>query len=118
MPKSLAEIEQQARSLLADDRARIAEVLLESLRGTSLSDIEAAWNQEIEQRIAAYERGELQRFRLSRFSPRPDVSRGETSAIYRACARNFSPKSARPTTPIKTFSSGERTVRFPVVTKT
>ena len=61
MVASLSDLEQQARSLSPDDRARLAEVLLESLRST-LSDIEAAWNREIADRVAAYDRGELQTF--------------------------------------------------------
>jgi putative addiction module component (TIGR02574 family) len=62
MAVSLSDLEQQARSLSADDRARLAEVLLESLQGSHLSDVEAAWNREIEERVAAYDRGELQSF--------------------------------------------------------
>jgi putative addiction module component (TIGR02574 family) len=62
MTANLSELEQQARALSPEDRARLAEILLESLRGTSLSDIEAAWNSEIEQRVAAYDRGELESF--------------------------------------------------------
>jgi putative addiction module component (TIGR02574 family) len=62
MAASLSELERQAQSLSAEDRARLAEVLLESLRGTFLSDIEAAWKREIEARVAAYDRGDLQGF--------------------------------------------------------
>jgi len=62
MSESLSELEQQARSLPPDDRARLAEVLLESLQGPPVSEIEAAWSLEIEERIAAYDRGELQAF--------------------------------------------------------
>jgi putative addiction module component (TIGR02574 family) len=62
MTISLAELEEQARSLTPEERARLAEVLLESLHGTALSDIEAAWQHEIEQRVSAYERGELETF--------------------------------------------------------
>jgi putative addiction module component (TIGR02574 family) len=61
MAASFSDLEQQARSLSPDDRARLAEVLLESLQGT-LSDVEAAWNREIADRVAAYDRGELQAF--------------------------------------------------------
>ncbi|MCC6194481.1 MAG: addiction module protein [Burkholderiales bacterium] len=61
MAASLSDLEKQARSLSVDDRARLAEVLLESLQGT-LSEVEAAWNREIEERVAAYDRGELQAF--------------------------------------------------------
>ena len=62
MSELLSELEQQARALSPDDRARLAEVLLESLQGPPLSEIEAAWNREIDERIAAYDRGDLQAF--------------------------------------------------------
>jgi putative addiction module component (TIGR02574 family) len=60
MSVSLSELEQQARALSDDERARLAEVLLESLQETPLSEVEAAWNREIEERVAAYDRGEVQ----------------------------------------------------------
>jgi putative addiction module component (TIGR02574 family) len=60
MSESLSELEHQARALSPDDRARPAEMLLESLQGPPLSEVEAAWNREIEVRIAAYDRGDLQ----------------------------------------------------------
>ena len=62
MSLSLAEMEQQARLLSPDERARLAEVLLESLQDTSLSEIEAEWQREIEARVAAYDRGETQTY--------------------------------------------------------
>jgi putative addiction module component (TIGR02574 family) len=62
MTISLADLEDQARSLTPEERARLAEVLLESLQDTALSEIEAAWQREIEQRVAAYDRGELVTF--------------------------------------------------------
>lgn len=62
MSTTLEELEQQARSLSAEERARLAEMLLESLREPPLAEIEAAWDREIEERAAAYERGELQTF--------------------------------------------------------
>ena len=60
MSESLSDLEQQVRALSPDDRARLAEVLLESLQGPPLSEIEAAWSREIEERIAAYDRGDPQ----------------------------------------------------------
>jgi putative addiction module component (TIGR02574 family) len=54
---TLAEIEEQARQLSAEDRARLAEVMLESLLDTPDAEIEAAWDREIERRIARFERG-------------------------------------------------------------
>ena len=62
MSITLAEVEQQARMLSPDERARLAEVLLESLRETPLSEIETAWDLEIEERVAVYDRGEVQTY--------------------------------------------------------
>ena len=62
MAASLSELERQAQSLSADDRARLVEVLLESLQGSRLSDVEAAWKREIDARVAAYDRGDLGAF--------------------------------------------------------
>lgn len=56
----LKELEKQAKALTAEERARLAEVLLESLQDAPIAEIEAAWDREIEQRVAAYDRGELQ----------------------------------------------------------
>jgi putative addiction module component (TIGR02574 family) len=58
MSASLKQIEEQARALSAEERARLAESMLESLH-SPLADIEAAWAQEIEQRVAAFDRGEI-----------------------------------------------------------
>ncbi|HMH17059.1 MAG TPA: addiction module protein [Burkholderiales bacterium] len=60
MSTTLAEIERQVRSLSVEERARLAEVLLESLHEAPLAEIEAVWEREIEERAAAYDRGELQ----------------------------------------------------------
>ena len=62
MTVSLAEVENQARMLSPDERARLAEVLLESIQNGSVSEIEAARQLEIENRVAAYERGKNQTF--------------------------------------------------------
>jgi len=62
MSDALTELEQQAQALTLEERARLAEVLLESLQKAPLAEIEAAWHQEIEQRVAAYDRGELPTF--------------------------------------------------------
>jgi putative addiction module component (TIGR02574 family) len=57
---TLKELEDQAKALTPEDRASLAEALLESLRDGSVSEIEAAWDREIETRAAAYDRGELE----------------------------------------------------------
>lgn len=59
MSTLLAEIEQQACTLSPDERAYLAEVLLESLRDPSLSEVETEWEREIENRVAAFDKGEL-----------------------------------------------------------
>jgi putative addiction module component (TIGR02574 family) len=60
MADILKELERQAKALTPEERARLAEVLLESLQDAPMADIEAAWDREIEERVAAYESGELQ----------------------------------------------------------
>lgn len=60
MSTLLTTLEQQARALAPDERARLAEVLLESLHDSPLPEIEAEWQREIEKRVAAYDRGETQ----------------------------------------------------------
>jgi putative addiction module component (TIGR02574 family) len=62
MSEALKELERQARSLTPEERARLAESLLESLRDAPIAEIEAAWDREIEERVAAYDRGELKSF--------------------------------------------------------
>lgn len=58
MSVSLKHIEEQARALSAEERTKLAESMLESLHAP-LSEIEAAWAEEIEQRVTAFDRGEI-----------------------------------------------------------
>lgn len=51
------ELAARARALSAEDRARLAEELLESLQGEADADAEAAWDREIERRVAEIESG-------------------------------------------------------------
>ena len=62
MSDTLKELEAQARALSPEERARLAESLLESLRDAPLAEIEKAWEVEIAERVAAYDRGELPTF--------------------------------------------------------
>jgi putative addiction module component (TIGR02574 family) len=61
MSASLKEIERQAKELQAEERAKLAETLIESLHAP-VADIEAAWAKEIEERVAAFDRGEVQAY--------------------------------------------------------
>jgi putative addiction module component (TIGR02574 family) len=54
----LKSIEEQARALSVEDRARLAENMLESLHASS-SEIEALWAEEIEERVSAFDHGEI-----------------------------------------------------------
>ena len=57
MSPAFREIEEQAKSLPPEERARLAESLLESLRQEGTAEVEAAWEQEIHARVAALRRG-------------------------------------------------------------
>jgi putative addiction module component (TIGR02574 family) len=58
MSALLKKIEEKASALSEEDRARLAESMLESLH-TSITEIEAAWAEEIEERVSAFTRGEI-----------------------------------------------------------
>jgi len=45
-------------TLAPNERARLAEVLLESLHDTHFPKIETAWQREIEERVAAWDQSE------------------------------------------------------------
>lgn len=62
MSDLVAELAEQARSLSAEERSRLVDLLLESLHVSPLGEVEAAWAKEIERRVAAYERGEVQTY--------------------------------------------------------
>ena len=62
MTESVKELERQARQLSVEERAQLAELLLESLHEGPIAEIEGAWAVEIRERVAAFERGELQTY--------------------------------------------------------
>jgi putative addiction module component (TIGR02574 family) len=62
MTTSLAEIEEQARQLSPEDRARLAEAMLESLEEEVPAETAAAWDREIERRVAEFEQGQAQTY--------------------------------------------------------
>jgi putative addiction module component (TIGR02574 family) len=57
MPTLVEELSARAKTLSAEDRARLAEELLESLDQEPESEVEAAWDREIERRVAEVEAG-------------------------------------------------------------
>lgn len=58
MSATRAELEEQARKLPPEERAAFAVALIESLREAPLAEVKAAWEREIEERVAAFDRGE------------------------------------------------------------
>ena len=67
MSDLLKEISRRASALSPEERAQLAEVMLESLHERSSAEVDAAWDRELQTRIAAYERGE------SKLVPAKDV---------------------------------------------
>lgn len=51
MPTLMEELSERAGALSPEDRARLAEYLLESLQDEPASDAEAAWDREIARRV-------------------------------------------------------------------
>ena len=62
MSDLVAELAERSRSLAIEDRSRLVELLLETLHEPPLSEIQAAWDIEIEKRVAAYDRGEVETY--------------------------------------------------------
>ena len=67
MSDLLKEISHRANALSPEERAQLVNVMLESLHEGSSAKVDAAWDQELQTRIAAYERGE------SKLVPAKDV---------------------------------------------
>jgi putative addiction module component (TIGR02574 family) len=59
MQSDLEAVSAAALSLPAQDRAALAERLLDSLDDREQKEIDAAWAEEAEHRLQAYDRGEL-----------------------------------------------------------
>ena len=62
MPDTVAELARRGRALPLDERARLVDLLLDSLEDSPDPAIEEAWRLEIRRRISAYERGEAELF--------------------------------------------------------
>lgn len=60
MSDTVAELSQRARELAPEERARLAEELLASLEVGLEPGIDAAWDEEIRQRIAEVENGAVE----------------------------------------------------------
>jgi putative addiction module component (TIGR02574 family) len=60
MPDTAAELAMRGKQLPREERERLVDELLVSLNEPATAELDAAWNVEIERRLAAYDRGEVQ----------------------------------------------------------
>jgi len=60
MLNQVLELAERGKDQAPDDRSRPVDRLLESLHEAPIAEVEAAWEAEIEIRLAAYDRGEVQ----------------------------------------------------------
>jgi putative addiction module component (TIGR02574 family) len=58
MSALLEELSKRAKELALEERAQLAQELMESVEQEADPEVEAAWESEIASRIAKYERGE------------------------------------------------------------
>ena len=59
MRYQVTELAERGRKLAPDERSRLVDMLLESLHEAPLAEVEAAWDVEVEHRLAAYDQGEM-----------------------------------------------------------
>ena len=60
MHDQVVELAERGKELAPEDRSRLVDMLLVSLHEAPLMEVEVAWNEEVERRLAAFDRGELQ----------------------------------------------------------
>ena len=60
MPDQVSELVKRGRALPPEDRERLVDQLLESLNEPAATELNAAWESEIERRLAEYDRGSVQ----------------------------------------------------------
>ena len=63
-PDPVLEPAERARHLTPQDRSRLVDLLQESLVEAGSPEVAAAWDREIERRIAAYKNGEVRAYDL------------------------------------------------------
>lgn len=60
MHDRVEELAERGMALAPEERSRLVDLLLVSLHEEPLAEVDAAWDQEVERRLAAYDRGEAQ----------------------------------------------------------
>jgi len=59
MHDPVTELAVKGSELLPEERFRLVDMLLASLHEAPLAAVQAAWDEEVEQRLAAHDRGDL-----------------------------------------------------------
>jgi putative addiction module component (TIGR02574 family) len=59
MQNQLTELAEPGKALPLEERSRLVDMLLESLHDEPIAEVSAAWDVEVERRLAAYDRGEI-----------------------------------------------------------
>ena len=59
MHDQVIELAERGKALTTNERSRLVDILLESLHEPAIAEVEAAWEAEIERRLAEYDRGEV-----------------------------------------------------------
>lgn len=60
MPDPVTDLAAKGAALAPEDRSRLIDLLLVSLHEMPLAEVETAWNEEVERRLTAHDRGETQ----------------------------------------------------------
>ena len=60
MHDPVSELVKRVRSLPPEERERVVDQLLESLNEPAASELDAAWEAEIQRRLGEYDRGQVQ----------------------------------------------------------
>ena len=60
MTDTAADLVRRVKQLPREERERLVDELLESLNEPATAELDAAWSAEIERRLAAHDRGEVQ----------------------------------------------------------
>lgn len=62
MSDLVAELAERSLALALEDRSRLVAMILATLHEPPAAEVAAAWDQEIERHLAAYERGEVETY--------------------------------------------------------
>ena len=60
MPDQVMDLAERGKALSPEERSRLVDLLLESLHEPAIAEVAAAWEVEIERRLAEYDRGEVE----------------------------------------------------------